>query len=94
MQKSTIYVHLSIYCTRQKVILLQFLIYSEVHTFALFCLPLKPMINYVLYYGTFCIHYRAWKKIMEHPIKGVTQLLLFAVLYAKGRKLNYQRAPE
>ena len=28
------------------------------------------------------------------PEKGVTQLLLFTVLYAEGRKLNYQRAPE
>ena len=76
------------------MILLQFLILSEVHTFPLFCALSKHVINYVLYYGTFCIHYRAWKKIMEHPKKGVTQPLLFAVLYAKGRKLNYQRAPE
>ena len=76
------------------MILLQFLILSEVHTFPLFCALLKHVINYVLYSATFCIHYRAWKKIMEHPKKGVTQPLLFAVLYAKGRKLNYQRAPE
>ena len=76
------------------MILLQLLIYSEVHTFPLFCALSKHVINYVLYYGTFCIHYRAWKKIMEHPKKGVTQPLLFAVLYAEGRKLNYQRAPE